>query len=78
MDTSTAVVGTGVVVALGHWAKDEKISIRVFVGLGVFAIGLAMLGATNAKFAEQFATLVLLAAFMAYMIPIAKALGVTK
>lgn len=78
MDTPTAVVGTGVVVAVGHWAKDEIISIRVFVGLGVYAIGLALLGATNAQFAGQIATLVLVAAFMAYMIPIAKALGVTK
>lgn len=78
MDTGTAVVGTGVVVALGHWANDKKIPIRVFVGIGVYAIGLAMLGASNAEFASQFAALVLVAAFMLYMIPIAKALGMTK
>lgn len=78
MDTNTAVVGTGVVVAVGRWSKGEPISIRQFVGIGVYAIGIAMLGASNAEFASQFATLVLVAAFMAYMIPIAKALGVTK
>jgi small basic protein len=78
MDTATAVVGTGLIVALGRWAKNEKLSIQNFVGIGVLAVGLAMLGAINAEFAAQFSVLVLVAAMMYYLVPITKALGFTK
>jgi drug/metabolite transporter (DMT)-like permease len=78
MDAGSAVVGTGLVVALGHWSKDEPLSIRNFVGVGVLAIGMAFLGQSNQQFANQFGTLVFVAALFAYLIPITKKLGFTK
>jgi hypothetical protein len=78
MDTGTAVIGTGVMVGVGRWAKGEQISIKNFVGIGVLAIGLALLQSMNPPFAEQWGLLVFVAATMYYLIDITKALGFTK
>ena len=78
MNTTSAVVLTGVTVAAGQYAQDKKIQVRTFVGVGVLAIMLAALSEADAKLAGQFATLVLVGAVLIYAVPIAKALGYTK
>jgi hypothetical protein len=78
MDTGTAIIGTGVMVGVGRWAKGEKISIRNFVGIGVLAISLSLIQSMNGPFAEQWGLLIFIAATMYYLVPITKALGFTK
>jgi phosphate starvation-inducible membrane PsiE len=78
MDTGTAVVATGLIVAVGHFAKDQQIPVRVFVGVGIYAVILAMLQQGNEELAAKFALLVLLAALFLYTIPIARKAGFTN
>lgn len=75
MDTTTAVVATGVVVFAGQWAKkDEGPSIKIVVGGMVLAVILSAMSQGNDKLASQFATLVLVSALLMYVVPITKAL----
>lgn len=74
MKTTTTVVLTGGITAVGHWAQDKKLDIAFFVGIGVLAIGLAALSEVNLEFAQQLSTLILVAAAFYYGVPISKAL----
>lgn len=78
MDTTTAVVGTVGVVALGKWATDKKIDLKFAVGTGIYAAAISILGQSNSKFAQQFATLVFVTALLLYIVKITNALGFTK
>jgi hypothetical protein len=79
LDTTTAVVATGIVVFAGQWAKkDEGPSIKLVVGGTVLAVMLSVMSQADEKLASQFASLVLVAALLKYAIPIAKKLGYTK
>jgi hypothetical protein len=78
MDTGTAVVGTGLVVALGHWTQEKQIDIKVFVGIGVYAVSLAFIQQGSPELAGKFALLVLLAALFYYAVPIARKMGFTR
>lgn len=78
MDTTTSLVLTGGVVALGQWSQKKSVSIRMFVGIGFVAIILAALNNANPKLASQFAALILVAALLMNVIPISKAFGFTK
>jgi hypothetical protein len=79
MDTTSAVVATGVVVFAGQWAKeDEGPSIKLVVGGMVLAVFLAAMSQSNEKLASQFATLILVGALLTYVIPISKKLGYSK
>ena len=78
MQVETAVVGTGLVVAVGRWAEKKPLTISQFVGVGVLAIGLTILEDIDALFASKFAALIFVAALMYYLVPITKRLGWTK
>lgn len=78
MDTGTALIGTGLIVTVGKWADGKQLDVKTFVGVGVFAISLAMIGSSRPQIANQFAVLVLVGAFLLYMIPISKMLGILK
>lgn len=79
MDTTTTTVLTVVIVAAGQWAKkDGTISIKLVVGGMVLTLILSAMAATNEKLAQQFALLILVAALLAYAIPITKKLGFSK
>jgi hypothetical protein len=74
MNTLTATVGTGVIVLAGRAAqgkewKGEWIT-RTAIGVGVVAIGLAMLSEVNQVFAEQLGALILVAAIFYWGIPL--------
>jgi hypothetical protein len=74
--TSSAVVLTGVTVATGRWAKDQKIGIQPVIALGFVGLVLAALSASNDVFASQMATLILVAAVLTYGLPIARKLNI--
>jgi hypothetical protein len=79
MDTTSAVVATGIVVFAGQWAKEnEGPSIKLAVGGMVLAVFLAAMSQSNEKLASQFATLILVGALLTYVIPITKKLGYSK
>lgn len=79
MDTTSAVVATGIVVFAGQWAKEnEGPSIKLVVGGMVLALFLAAMSQSNEKLASQFATLILVGALLTYAIPITKKLGYSK
>lgn len=79
MDTTSAVVATGIVVFTGQWAKEnEGPSIKLVVGGMVLALFLAAMSQSNEKLASQFATLILVGALLTYVIPITKKLGYSK
>jgi len=75
MSTQAQVVGTGIIVLAGRWANDKPIDVSAAIGIGVYALGIAALSATNEKLATQFATLVLVGAGFIYIIPLADKLG---
>lgn len=79
LDTTTAVVATGIVVFTGQWAKkDEGPSVKLVVGGMVLAVMLSAMSQANEKLASQFATLILVGALLTYVIPITKKLGYSR
>lgn len=78
MNTATSVVVTTVVVSGGRLAEGNPLDIKVVVGGAVLALFLSVLSAQNEVFASKMALLVLVAALVRYMIPIAQALGFVK
>lgn len=79
LDTTTAVVATGIVVFTGQWAKkDEGPSVKLVVGGMVLAVMLSAMSQANEKLASQFASLILVGALLTYVIPITKKLGYSK
>lgn len=79
MDTTTSVVLTSVIVAVGQWAKkDGKITMKLVVGMMVLAVILSAMESGNEKLARQFAALILVGALLTNVIPITKKLGFSK
>lgn len=63
MNTTNAAVGTGVIVVLGKWAKDETLDVGIVVGSAVFAVALSIL---PEPLGDKFALLVLMLAGFIY------------
>lgn len=78
MDTTNAVVGTGILTVAGRWAQDKPLDIRVAIGVGALALFLAAFNNSYPELAGKFATLVLVAAVFLYGPAIAKKMGLTK
>lgn len=72
------VVLTGGVVIAGFWADGDKLNIRFFVGLAIYAIALAYLDNFTPELAGMFAVLVLVGAVWTYTPTIAKHLKGVK
>lgn len=75
MDTTTAMVATGLVVVVGRWADEKKFDSKAIVGVGATAIFLSLIAASNEKLASQFASLILVGAVLIYAIPIGEKLA---
>lgn len=78
MNTTNAVVMTGLVVVAGHWANGKQLSVRVAVGTAGLALFLAVLNASSPELAGKFAVLVLVGAVFLYGPGIVKKTGLTK
>lgn len=68
----TALVATGIIVTLGQWSKNEKVSIKTFVGMGALIVFLAVMQDINSKLATQFAMLILVSAVLIYGVPVGR------
>jgi hypothetical protein len=64
MNPGTAVVATTIVVVLGRWADDKKLSYNILVGSLFLAIMLSLMNETNPKLAGQFGLLILVGAVL--------------
>lgn len=74
--TVGAVILTGIIVLLGHWQQDKKITVKLAVGTGALALFLAFMTQVDAKLAQMFALLILLAAAFNYLPGIVKELEI--
>lgn len=75
MDTTTSTLATGLVVVIGRWTEEKEVSFKIFVGIAVLAVALAVMQASNEKLARQFGVLILVSALFTYGIPISKKIG---
>lgn len=78
MNTTTSTVLTAVIVTTGQWSQGKSLSIRIFVGMGMVAIFLAVIAEADAEMAQKFGALILIAAVFLYGPSITKKLGFTK
>lgn len=74
MNTTTSVVLTGAIVTLGQWLESKKVTMKIWIGVGVMAVMLAVMAEADPKLASQFGLLVLLGAVLIYAVPIGNAL----
>lgn len=75
MDTTTAAVGTGVIVIAGRWSSGQPITIQIGIGVGVYALALSAMSSVSDPLAGKFAILVLIAAVFIYAVPMLSKLG---
>lgn len=75
MNTTTAVVGAGTLALAGHWTQGKGLSIKIAIGVAVLAICLSILSQANEPLARKMGVMLLLAAALAYLPPIAKGLN---
>jgi hypothetical protein len=78
MNTTNAVLMTGVLVVGGRWASDKPLDIRVAVGTAGLALFLAVINSSNPELASKFAVLILVSAVFLYGPAIVKKTGLTK
>lgn len=78
MDTTTSAVASGIIVTAGLWAEGKSFSVKVALGAGFLAIGLAILSGIDDKLARGFALLVLVSVLLRYGTAIAKKTGLAK
>lgn len=78
MNTTNAVVLTGLIVVAGHWANGKQMSIRLAIGTGALALFLSALNQSSPDLAAKFSMLILLAAVFMYAPGVAKKAGLTK
>ena len=65
MNAATYAVTTGVIIAAGRWADDSDktgVDVSLAINLTVYAVVLSVMEGVNAKFAGQFAMLIMVAA----------------
>lgn len=75
----TPLIGTGLMVFAGQWVKEDKVSVKTFVGLGILLIFMSVLQDVNIKLAQQFAWLIFLTALFMYGVPVGqKIAGIDK
>lgn len=75
MNTTTTVVGTGVLVAAGRWANNQPLDIRIAIGVGAFALILSLIGNADEDLAAKFALAVFILACFRYLPGIVQKLG---
>lgn len=78
MSVLTIVAATGVTVAVGKWVSDEKLTLRVFAGMGIITITLMGIEEAQPKLATQLAVLILVSALFIYGEKISAAIGKLK
>ena len=67
MNTTTIAVGTGLIVVAGRWANKQPLDIKPVVGIGAYAISLAILSAADPQMANTLAFIVFASACFYYL-----------
>jgi hypothetical protein len=78
MNTTNAVLMTGLVVVAGRWAGGKPLDIRMAVGTAGLALFLAVINSSSPDLASKFAVLVLISAVFLYGPTITKKAGLSK
>jgi hypothetical protein len=78
MNTTNAVVLTGVLVVGGKWAQGTNLNIRIAIGIWALSLFLAVMNESEPELASKFAILVVLGALFLYGPAIVKKIGLTK
>lgn len=78
MDTTTSVIATGTLAAVGTWSEGKGITLRLVTGVIVLSIALALLSNVDAKLARGMAMLVLVTATFRYLPATVNKLGLKK
>jgi hypothetical protein len=78
VNTTNAVLMTGLIVVAGHWADDKKLSVRLAVGTAGLSLFLSVLNSSSPELAGKFAVLVLVGAVFLYGPSIVKKTGLAK
>lgn len=78
MNTTNAVLMTGLLVVAGRWADGKPLDIKLAVGTAGLALFLAVMNASQPELAGKFAVLVLVGAVFLYGPTIVKKTGLTK
>lgn len=78
MNTTTVVVGTGAVVVAGRWANKQPVDIKIAIGVGVYAISMAMLSSADAETANTLSYIVFATACLFYLAESPQGPGVIK
>jgi hypothetical protein len=74
-DLTNTVFATGCVVVVGRWASNETVNVKVVTGGLFLALLLTGISSANERFAQTFATTLLVLAIFTYGLPIAEILG---
>lgn len=77
MDTTTAVVATGAVVAGGRWASGQPVDIKIAIGIGALALIMAVFSKIDEQIAEMLGLIVLIGVSAKYLPAIIAKLGWT-
>lgn len=75
MSAVNSLALTGLLIALGRWAKGEKLEGKVFIAFAFIILVMLILSETNEGFGNAFALLVLAGATIAYAPAIVTKLG---
>jgi len=78
VNTTTMAVGTGAVVVGGRWANKQPIDIKIAIGVGAYAVSLAILSAADPGMANTLSFLVFFAACTWYLAPSAAGPGLVS
>lgn len=78
MNTTNAVLMTGLIVVAGRWSSDKPLDIKLAVGTAGLALFLAVLNSNSPELASKFAVLILVGAVFMYGPGIAKKAGLIK
>lgn len=77
-DTTTMAMATGALVVGGYWAAGKSLNVRLGIGIGAYAIGLALLDQVNSNIAKSVSVLVLITVLFTWGHTIAYTTGLTN
>jgi hypothetical protein len=78
MNTTNAVLMTGLIVVAGRWAGGKQLDIRLAVGTAGLVLFLAVINSSSPDLASKLAMLVLVSAVFLYGPTITKKAGLSK
>lgn len=74
----TSLITAGILVMAGRWAQKKNIDFKMALSMVIVIILLTLMASADQELAERFALLILFAAALGNVVPLAKKLGYTK